>query len=195
MISAFRAPRTAIILASGSPRRAELLRAAGIAFEASPPAVDESLRADESPEQYVRRLAVDKAETGARRHPGRVVLGADTTVVFDGEVLGKPVDGADAARMLRTLGGRTHQVITGVAVAGPAGTLEAAAFTEVAIRALTDEEIAQYIASGEPMDKAGAYAIQGRAAAFVTRVDGSYTNVVGLPVALVCRLLMGYPEA
>jgi septum formation protein len=124
-----------------------------------------------------------------------VVLGADTTVVFDGEVLGKPVDGADAARMLRTLGGRTHQVITGVAVAGPAGTLEAAAFTEVAIRALTDEEIAQYIASGEPMDKAGAYAIQGRAAAFVTRVDGSYTNVVGLPVALVCRLLMGYPEA
>jgi septum formation protein len=195
VISAFRAPRTAIILASGSPRRAELLRAAGIAFEASPPAVDESLRADESPEQYVRRLAVDKAETGARRHPGRVVLGADTTVVFDGEVLGKPVDGADAARMLRTLGGRTHQVITGVAVAGPAGTLEAAAFTEVAIRALTDEEIAQYIASGEPMDKAGAYAIQGRAAAFVTRVDGSYTNVVGLPVALVCRLLMGYPEA
>jgi septum formation protein len=195
VISAFRAPRTAIILASGSPRRAELLRAAGIAFEASPPAVDESLRADESPEQYVRRLAVDKAETGARRHPGRVVLGADTTVVFDGEVLGKPVDGADAARMLRTLSGRTHQVITGVAVAGPAGTLEAAAFTEVAIRALTDEEIAQYIASGEPMDKAGAYAIQGRAAAFVTRVDGSYTNVVGLPVALVCRLLMGYPEA
>jgi septum formation protein len=184
----------ALILASQSPRRAELLRAAGIAFEASPADVDESVRDGENPEQYVRRLAVEKAEAGARRHPGRVVLGADTTVVFDGEIMAKPEDEADATRMLRALSGRTHQVITGVALAGPAGTRQAAAFTDVSMREMTDEEIARYIATGEPMDKAGAYGIQGRAAAFVTRVDGSYTNVVGLPVALVCRLLMGYPE-
>lgn len=189
-----RLPRTPIVLASSSPRRAALLTAAGIPFEASPPEVDESLRDGESPERYVRRLAVEKAEAVARRHPGRIVLGADTTVVFEDEVLAKPMDEADAARMLRALSGRVHQVITGVAVAGPAGTHEAPAFTEVGFRALGDDEIARYIATGEPMDKAGAYGIQGRAAAFVTKVDGSYTNVVGLPVALVCRLLMGYPE-
>lgn len=184
-----------LVLASQSPRRATLLRAAGIAFEASPADVDESLRDGEDPERYVRRLAVEKAETVARAHPGRVVLGADTTVVLDGEVLAKPADAADASRMLRALSGRSHQVITGVAVAGPSGTHEAPAFTRVTIRPMTDEEIAQYVASGEPMDKAGAYGIQGRFATFVTNVDGSYTNVVGLPVALVCRLLMGYPEA
>jgi septum formation protein len=187
-------PRSPIILASSSPRRAALLRAAGVAFEVAPPDVDESLRGGENAEQYVRRLAVAKAEAGARGQPGRVVLGADTTVVLDGAVMAKPADEADAASMLRALSGRTHEVITGVALAGPAGTLEAAAVTAVTLRALTDEEISQYVATREPMDKAGAYAIQGRAAAFVSRVDGSYTNVVGLPVALVCGLLMGYPE-
>ena len=180
-----------LILASGSPRRAELLRQAGIRFEVSAPDVDETLYPGEAPEAYVRRLAAAKARHVAASHPGRLVLGADTTVVVDGEVLGKPRDAADATRMLGQLSGRSHLVLTGVCLIGPAGeTRIEAAVTTVEFRPLENAEIAGYVDSGEPMDKAGAYAIQGGAAGFVTRLDGEYSNVVGLPVALIlgmCR--------
>jgi len=175
-----------LVLASGSPRRADLLRQAGIPFEVSAPDVDETLHPGEAPEAYVRRLAEAKARRVAAAHPGRVVLGADTTVVVDGEVLGKPQDAADAARMLESLSGRSHLVLTGVCLIGPAGDARTdAAVTTVEFRPLSAAEIADYVRSGEPMDKAGAYAIQGGAAGFVTRLDGPYDTVVGLPVALI----------
>ena len=180
-----------LVLASGSPRRAELLRQAGIRFEVSVPDVDETLHPGEAPEAYVRRLAAAKARHVAASHPGRPVLGADTTVVVDGQVLGKPCDAADAVRMLGQLSGRSHLVLTGVCLIGPAGeTRIDAAVTTVEFRALQAAEIGEYVDSGEPMDKAGGYAIQGGAAGFVTRLDGEYSNVVGLPVALIqgmCR--------
>ena len=180
-----------LVLASGSPRRAELLRQAGIRFEVSVPDVDETLHPGEAPEAYVRRLAAAKARHVAASHPGRPVLGADTTVVVDGQVMGKPYDAADAARMLGQLSGRSHLVLTGVCLIGPAGeTRIDAAVTTVEFRALQAAEIGEYVDSGEPMDKAGGYAIQGGAAGFVTRLDGEYSNVVGLPVALIqgmCR--------
>ena len=181
-----------LILASGSPRRAELLRQAGIRFDVSVPDVDEALHPGEAPEAYVRRLAAAKARHVAASHPGRLVLGADTTVVVDGEVLGKPLDAADAARMLGQLSGRSHLVLTGVCLIGPAGEtqIESAA-TTVEFRPLEDAEIAGYVDSGEPMDKAGAYAIQGGAAGFVTRLDGEYSNVVGLPVTLILGMCRG----
>jgi septum formation protein len=183
-----------LVLASGSPRRAELLREAGIPFLADPAHVDEATRAGEAPEAYVQRLAVDKARAVARRHPERVVLAADTTVVVDGTVLGKPADREDAARMLRLLSGRDHLVLTGVClVVPPDGAVHTdIAATTVAFKPLDAAEIAAYVDSGEPMDKAGAYAIQGGAAPFVRHLDGSYSNVVGLPVSLVrgmCRAL------
>jgi len=181
-----------LILASGSPRRAELLRQAGVRFEVSAPDVDETLCAGEAPEAYVRRLAAAKARHVAASHPGRLVLGADTTVVVDGEVLGKPRDAADAARMLGQLSGRSHLVLTGVCLIGPAGeTRIESAVTTVEFRPLEDAEIAGYVDSGEPMDKAGAYAIQGGAAGFVTRLDGEYSNVVGLPVTLILGMCRG----
>lgn len=181
-----------LILASGSPRRAELLRQAGIRFEVSAPDVDEALHPGEAPEAYVRRLAAAKARHVAASHPGRLVLGADTTVVVDGEVLGKPLDAADAARMLGQLSGRSHLVLTGVCLIGPAGeTRIESAVTTVEFRPLEDAEIAGYVDSGEPMDKAGAYAIQGGAAGFVTRLDGEYSNVVGLPVTLILGMCRG----
>jgi septum formation protein len=182
---------TPLVLASGSARRADLLRAAGIPFEAVAADVDESHQAGEPADRYVRRLAEAKAERVATSRPGRLVLGADTTVVVDGDVLGKPDDADDAARMLRRLSGRSHLVITGVCLIGPAGNRRTeAAVTTVEFRPLSSEEIADYVRSGEPMDKAGAYAIQGGAATFVTRLDGPRDNVVGLPMALVqgmCR--------
>jgi septum formation protein len=181
-----------LVLASGSPRRAELLRRAGIPFEAVAADVDETQRAGEPAEAYVRRLAEAKAERVAAAHPGRLVLGADTTVAVDGEVLGKPVDADDAGRMLRRLSGRSHLVITGVCLIGPAGERQVeAAVTQVEFRPLSSREIADYVRSGEPMDKAGAYAIQGGASGFVIRLDGAHDNVVGLPVALIqgmCRV-------
>ena len=181
-----------LILASGSPRRAELLRQAGIRFEVSAPDLDETLYAGEAPEAYVRRLAAAKARHVAATHPGRLVLGADTTVVVDGQVLGKPRDAADAARMLGHLSGRSHVVLTGVCLIGPAGeTRIESAVTTVEFRPLEDAEIAGYVDSGEPMDKAGAYAIQGGAAGFVTRLDGEYSNVVGLPVTLILGMCRG----
>jgi septum formation protein len=183
-----------LILASQSPRRAELLRNAGIAFEVRPADVDESLRAGELPLDYVQRLAREKAlAVLATSGEGSLVLGADTTVVIDGESLGKPADAAEARQMLARLSGRSHQVITGVCLARHVnGELLAevgAEVTEVEFSAMRAEEIAGYVASGEPMDKAGAYAIQGRASRWIPRIRGCYFNVVGLPVARVAEML------
>ena len=176
-----------LILASASPRRAELLRAAGYTFDVVVADVDESTRAGEAPAAYVRRLAADKS--AAVRIPDAIVLGADTTVVVDGEILGKPRDDEDLRAMLERLSGKTHQVLTGVSLrqgAYEAGRVET---TSVVLRALTDEEIAWYVASGEGRDKAGGYAIQGLASRFIPSIAGSYSNVVGLPVACVEELL------
>ena len=173
-----------LVLASQSPRRSELLRNAGIPFRVQVAGVDETLQASESPVEYVRRLARAKAHAVQ----GDLVLGADTVVVIDGQILGKPLDSRDATRMLRLLSGRQHQVITGICLAGGA-VAEEHDTTNVFFTALTDREISEYVESGEPMDKAGAYAIQGLASRFVERIEGSYSNVVGLPVALVYKHL------
>ena len=183
-----------LILASASPRRAELLNAAGIEFDPMPAHVDETVQDGESPERYVRRLADAKACGILARSHGRPVVAADTVVVVDGQILGKPSDAADARRMLRLLSGRRHEVLTAVSVSlgGPDDVCPAASAVErttVEFAPLSDAEIGWYVASGEPMDKAGAYAIQGLASRFVTRIEGSYSNVVGLPVALVYKLL------
>ncbi len=180
-----------IVLASASPRRAELLRSAGIPFEVLAADIDESEHPGEAADAYVRRVAAEKARVVARRAPGRVVLAADTTVVVDGRILAKPADAGDAARMLRALSGRAHAVLTAVCLAGPepGQARTEVAETHVEFAPMSEEEIAGYVASGEPMDKAGAYGIQGLASRWVSRVDGSYTNVVGLPVALVYQML------
>lgn len=179
-----------MILASASPRRAELLRSAGVDFDVLVANVDESIRAGETAARHVGRLAEEKAIRVLPQAGQRPVLGADTVVVVDDQILGKPADAADATRMLRLLSGRTHQVLTGVALisaGSPTRHLQIAS-TTVEFATLTEAEIAAYVASEEPMDKAGAYAIQGRASRFVTRIDGSYSNVVGLPVAVVYEL-------
>jgi septum formation protein len=183
-----------ILLASASPRRAQLLTAAGIRFETRPAEVDETPRAGESPEAYVVRLARDKAEAVARSNPGRLVLGADTTVVVEGRILAKAEDTGEARAMLEQLAGRAHEVLTGVALLGPGISATEVASTTVEFAPMTSEDIERYVATDEWRDKAGAYGIQGRAGRFVTRLEGSYTNVVGLPVALVYHLLMRYPE-
>ncbi len=177
------------VLASGSPRRRELLAAAGFEFDVDPADVDETRHPDEAPAAYVERIARAKAAAVAARHQGRTVVAADTLVLVDDAPLGKPADAADAARMLRLLSGRSHEVWTGVAVARNGRTRYALERTQVWIRALSDAEIAWYVESGEPFDKAGAYAIQGLASRFVPRIDGSWSNVVGLPVATVLQLL------
>jgi septum formation protein len=178
-----------LILASASPRRAELLRAAAIGFDVQPADVDESVYLDETPEAYVRRVAQEKARVISARVADAVVLAADTTVVADGQILGKPQDAADAGRMLRMLGGRSHEVLTGVCVTVRGREEIGVESTLVTFAPITDAEIDWYVASGEPADKAGAYAIQGLASRFVTRIDGSYSNVVGLPVSLVYQML------
>jgi septum formation protein len=178
-----------LILASASPRRAELLRSAAIDFEVQPADVDESVRSGETPEQYVCRVAREKARVAAQGNAGAVVLAADTTVVVDGHILAKPEDDEDARRMLRLLAGRSHQVLTGVCVIGNGAEQVRVESTLVTFAPLTDQEIDCYVASGEPADKAGAYAIQGIASRFITRIDGSYSNVVGLPVAVVDDML------
>ena len=178
------------VLASASPRRAELLRAAGFTFAVDPVDVDESILPDEAPEAHVRRLARQKAGAGALRHPGLPVLGADTVVVLDGRILGKPRGDAEAHGMLAALSGRVHQVFTGVAVARDGRIRDAVDVSAVTFGRLTDAEIADYVATGEPADKAGAYAIQGRASRYVERLEGSYSGVVGLPVAVAHRLLI-----
>ena len=180
-----------LILASASPRRAELLRAAGYEFDVVVADVDESLRNGESPSAYVRRLAAAKsaAVMENRELTPTIVLGADTTVVVDDEILAKPRDEADAAAMLRRLSGRRHEVLTGVSLRRGAYEVGRVESTSVYVAELTDEEIAWYVATGEGRDKAGAYAIQGFASRFIPRVEGSYSNVVGLPVACVRELL------
>ncbi len=178
-----------ILLASASPRRLELLAAAGLTCDVDPVDVDESRLTDESPAEYVERVAWLKAEAGAARHPGRVVIGADTAVVLGETIFGKPKDAADAVRMLTALAGRAHEVLTGVAVVAAGSRSSAVERTTVWFDSLTAEQIEAYVRTGEPMDKAGAYAIQGRASRFIPRIEGSYTNVVGLPVATVASLL------
>ena len=185
-----------LILASASPRRRELLAQAGFTFQVHPAQIPEDPRPKEDPIAYVARLAREKAQTVFAQLAARpevasdlAVLGADTTVTLDDQILGKPSDPADAARILRLLSGRTHHVITGVALVTATSTVEAAEVTAVRFLTLSDEEIAAYVATGEPMDKAGAYAIQGRAIRWIPRIEGCYSNVVGLPVALVATLL------
>ena len=193
-----------LVLASASPRRRELLTQAGFSFQVHPAHIPEDPHPNEDPIAYVTRLAREKAEavfaeiTKAAASDKRAsaplqVLGADTTVTLDNHILGKPENPADAARMLRLLSGRTHRVITGVAVISAAHTRVASESTAVQFLAFSNEEIAAYIATGEPMDKAGAYAIQGRAARWIPRIEGDYFNVVGLPISLVSRLLESLP--
>jgi len=182
-----------LVLASRSPRRAELLASAGIAFTVRAEDIDETPRTGERPRDYVLRLAEEKASV-VWREDQEIVLAADTTVVVDSEIMGKPVDDADAARMLRALSGRRHEVITGICLVGASRTVTDIAITGVWFSPLTEAEIRWYVASGEPMDKAGAYGIQGLASRFIDRVDGSYTNVVGLPVALVYRWLRAFSQ-
>ncbi len=180
-----------IILASASPRRAELLESAGIEFTVVPSNTAEELLPGETPLAHVQRLARDKAAEVAGRGAGRFIIGADTVVVCGSEIMGKPVDAADAARMLRKLSGISHQVITGFAVIDRLSgqVVSDAVATSVNFKPLSEVEIAAYIATGCPFDKAGAYAIQGGAAYMVERIEGSYTNVVGLPLCEVVEAL------
>jgi len=179
-----------LILASASPRRAQLLRAAGYAFDVAAADVDESPGDGESPPEYVRRLAAEKSAAIAAQAPaGAIVLGADTTVVVDDEILAKPRDDGDARAMLRRLSGRRHDVMTGISLRRGAFEIGRVESTAVFFAPLTDDEIAWYVATGEGRDKAGAYAIQGYASRFIPRIEGSYSNVVGLPVACVRELL------
>lgn len=181
--------QTPFVLASRSPRRAELLAAAGFSFEVLAADVDETPLPSEAPGAYVERLAIEKAKAVLRLRPAARVLGADTTVAIDGEILGKPLDDADARRMLRKLSGRAHAVHTGVAVVSARGVQSGVDTTHVWFNAMTDEDISWYIATREPVDRAGAYAIQGFASRFIPRIEGSYSNVVGLPVAMVSSIL------
>lgn len=178
-----------LVLASASPRRRELLTAAGFTFEVDVADVDETVHPGEAAGAYAQRVARAKALAVAARWPDAVVLGADTIVVVDGDVMGKPRDAADAVRMLERLSGRAHQVLTAMAATWDGRVAEAVEETLVWFAALTPAQIAAYVASGEPMDKAGAYGIQGKASRFIPRIEGSYTNVVGLPIAAVDALL------
>ena len=193
-----------LILASASPRRRELLAQAGFSFTVESADVDESQRAGEKPTAYVLRLAIEKAQAVFARHANPthddetvmngapdvlIVLGADTTVVCDGQILAKPEDAADAARILRRLSGRTHQVLTGVAAVTRAGVVSGIETTEVTFSEIPEAELAAYCATAEPLDKAGAYGIQGYAARWIPRIDGDYFNVMGLPIARTARLI------
>ncbi len=179
-----------LVLASASPRRQELLSNAGIAYEVMAADVDESVLAGETARACAERLAREKAMAVGKKRPEDWVLGADTVVVVSGQILGKPSDAEDARRMLRMLAGRTHEVITGVCLVGPGKTVDTQSeVTVVEMAAISEDEIAAYAESGEPMDKAGAYAIQGRASRWIPRIEGDYSNVVGLPVALVWRMI------
>ena len=178
-----------LVLASSSPRREELLRNARIAFTLCQVEVAEARRPQEWPEDYVRRVAGEKAKAALARHADKFVLAADTVVIVDGQVLGKPRDAQDASRMLHLLSAGSHLVTTGVCLLGPKVEDTRAETTTVSFSPLSDAEIAEYVATGEPMDKAGAYAIQGMASRWVTHLDGCYFNVMGLPVPLVYRML------
>ena len=180
-----------VVLASASPRRQELLRNAGIEFVVHPANVPEIPHDGELAQAFAERMAREKALAVLAERPDDLILGADTVVVVDGEILGKPRDAEDAARMLRLLSGRQHEVITGVCIAGPglgAGNTRSET-TVVVMNTLSEDDIHSYVATGEPRDKAGAYAIQGMASRWISRIEGDYCNVVGLPVALVWRML------
>ena len=188
-----------LILASASPRRAEILRSAGIAFNVLSSAVDETPMPGEAPQELVRRLALAKAELVAARAVGpAIVIAADTVVVLEGEILGKPRTSEDARQMLEKLSGRTHTVLTGVTLVRlpDAERREFMETTQVHFAAISNEEILKYLASGEPFDKAGSYAIQGLAGRYIPRIDGCYFNVVGLPLARLCKELaeLGWTE-
>lgn len=179
-----------IILASASPRRAELLRAAGINFDIRVANVDETPLSNEWPHDYVLRLAQDKATAVANLSGAdAIILGADTTVVYNNEILGKPIDNADARQMLSKLSGDWHEVITGVCLRRAGQVLAEAEITRVKFAPLSQAEIEWYVATQEPHDKAGSYAIQGYGSRFIERIEGNYSNVVGLPVQLVYRML------
>ena len=183
-----------LILASASPRRRELLNQAGLTFTVQPAGINEDILPDEPAAAYVQRLATEKAQAvcanlQAAGHHGFVVLAADTCVILDGQILGKPTTPNDAKRMLRLLSGRTHAVMTGVAAVTPDCSLADVEITHVTVNLLSEQEIDAYVKSGEPMDKAGAYGIQGFAARWIPRIEGDYFNVVGLPIARVIRLL------
>jgi nucleoside triphosphate pyrophosphatase len=185
-----------IILASSSPRRAQLLETIGVKFELAPSRVEERLLSGEAPPDYITRLARAKVIAVARKRESGLVIGADTIVVLDGRVLGKPESAEDAERMLRELSGRWHAVMTGVALYDVASRREVADYDKTLVRfaQLTDKEIEWYVKSGEPMDKAGAYGIQGLGSLFIEEIAGNYFNVVGLPIPLVYRLArrLGY---
>lgn len=178
-----------VVLASQSPRRRDLLAQIGIAHEVRPADVDESVRPGEAPDVYTERLAREKAAAVAAHEPDAIVVAADTTVVIDGEILGKPRDAADAEAMVRRLSGRAHEVFTGIAVRRGARAISAVERVRVTFRVLTDVEVAGYVATGEPMDKAGAYGIQGYGATLVERIDGDYFAVMGLSLVRTVALL------
>jgi septum formation protein len=185
-----------IILASSSPRRRELLTQAGIVFTVQSANIDESIQPDEAAAKYVQRLAVEKAQAVLALHSHEedaddplIVLGADTCVLLNGDILGKPADQSDARRMLEALAGRTHQVLTGVAAVSHNHSVSDVEITQVSFDLISEAEMVQYLASGEPLDKAGAYGIQGYAARWIPRIEGCYFNVVGLPLARTIALL------
>jgi septum formation protein len=178
-----------LVLASASPRRQELLRTANIPFEVHPAHIDEDPLPGEAAKACAERLAREKAEAVAQQRPNDAILGADTVVVIDNQILNKPADAADAVRMLRLLSGHTHRVVTGVCLATDGSFDVASEITSVTMSEISDEEVTAYVRSSEPMDKAGAYAIQGIASRWIPRIEGDYSNVVGLPIALVYRML------
>ncbi|HZL28935.1 MAG TPA: nucleoside triphosphate pyrophosphatase [Acidobacteriaceae bacterium] len=178
-----------MILASASPRRCELLTQAGLTFEVHAAHIDESRLPYEAPSTYVHRLALEKARAVHALFPAATVIGADTTVVFENEILNKPTGIADAERMLRTLSGRIHQVYTGIAVVTPTAQRVHLETTHVTFSEISEDDLARYLASGDPLDKAGAYGIQGFAARWIPRIEGDYFNVVGLPIAATMQLL------
>jgi septum formation protein len=181
-----------IILASGSPRRAEILGSVGWEFEKMPANVDESEIEGESPAEYVRRLALAKAEKLAAQFADRFVLGADTTVVLEGQIIGKPLDLQDARRMIEMLSGNWHEVLTGVALVRNSENAVGVQSTRVKFAEMSDEEIDFLVEEGEPLDKAGAYAVQAQAALFIEQIEGDYWNVVGLPINLVYNLFKNF---
>ncbi len=190
-------PAAPLILASSSPRRRELLHQLGLEFTVVTADIDETPLAGEDHTSYTLRLADAKARAVLAQYPDAVIIGADTTVAVDDQLLGKPLDAQDAARMLRLLSGRSHHVTTAVAVLTRKETLIAAETTRVFFSALTEEDLAAYIGTGEPFDKAGAYAIQGRAAQWIPRIEGDFSNVVGLPLARLAEMLrtLGAPPS
>jgi septum formation protein len=179
-----------LVLASGSPRRTEILTSVGWQFLKHPADIDETERPNERPDGYVTRLAREKAEVVAATYPDQIVLGADTTVVIDGQIIGKPDDLDHASEMLRKLAGNWHEVLTGVAVVRRGRTASAIQRTRVKFAPMNDAEIAFLAEMGDPLDKAGAYAVQAQAALFIEGIEGDYWNVVGLPISLVYELVM-----